>query len=81
LDADFDLQAWIPSNHVWSNFLLFLFPEVPQFLYQEPPRPQQLFLRDFLTEPHTAHVLLLAAFVVAAGCTFGLQALAPSVHL
>jgi len=72
------LQTWIPSNHVWPIFLLLLFPALPQFLYQDPPRPQQLFLRDFLTEPHTEHAEM-AAVVVCAGLF--LQAAVPSVHL
>ena len=50
------LQAWMPSTHVWSNFLS---PASPQFLNQAPPRAQQLSFPDFLVVPHLVHTLLL----------------------
>ena len=49
------LQAWMPSLHVWSNFVL---PAFPQLLNQAPPRAQQLRLPDFLLAPHLTHLLL-----------------------
>ena len=47
-----DLQAWIPSCHVWRTCE---FPTLPQFPNQEPPRPQQLNLSDFFMIPHLEH--------------------------
>ena len=62
LDCDRALQAWMPSYHVRSTSAL---PALPQFLNQEPPRPQQLVLPDFLIVPHLGHTEL-AMVVVAA---------------
>ena len=45
-------QAWIPSCHVCLTFVL---PGLPQFLYQAPPRPQQLIFPDFAMMPHLGH--------------------------
>ena len=53
LNCDHFLQAWIPSYHVCCNFVL---PAPPQFLNQEPPRPQQLILPDFAMVPHLLHI-------------------------
>ena len=50
------LQAWIPSNHVWSNFES---PKSPQFWNQEPPGAQQLCLPDFFVTPHIEQSSLL----------------------
>ena len=49
------LQAFAPSIHVCSAFL---FPEPPQFLYQAPPRAQQLTLPDFGNVPHFEHFIV-----------------------
>ena len=57
------LQVRIPSYHVRRSFVL---PALPQFLNQEPPRPQQLALPDFSMVPHLAHANLLVV-VVAVG--------------
>ena len=56
LDCDRDLQAWTPSDHLWSSFVA---PDAPQFPNQEPPRPQQLSLPDFLVMPHLEHTKLM----------------------
>ena len=52
LGCDRGLQTWMPSYHVWPSLEL---PAPPQFLNQEPPRPQQLLLPDFWMEPHLKH--------------------------
>ena len=52
------LQAWMPSTHVWSNFLS---PASPQFLNQAPPRAQQLRLPNSWVVPHLPHTLPLRA--------------------
>ena len=57
------LQAWIPSVHVWSNFVSLAWP---QFLNQAPPRAQQLRLPNFVIEPHSAHLLRLLLPAVCA---------------
>ena len=51
------LQASVPSNHLWSTFLL---RTPPQFLYQAPPGAQQLALPDLANMPHFGHILVLA---------------------
>ena len=56
------LQAWIPSAHVWSNFVS---PLSPQFLNQAPLRAQQLSAPDLLVVPHLEQTFPLLA--VAAG--------------
>ena len=63
LDCDRALQVWIPSYHVWWSFVL---PAPPQFLNQEPPRPQQLLLPDFVA-PHMGHTEIVIVVVVSAG--------------
>ena len=55
------LQLWIPSYHVWRSFAT-----PPQFLNQEPPRPQQLLLPDFLMIPHLTHTGLTVVIDVTA---------------
>ena len=60
LDCDGALQAWIPSYHVWWSFAL---PELPQFLNQEPPRPQQLRLSDLPMVAHAGHAGMIVAVV------------------
>ena len=55
------LQARMPSYHVCSRLEL---PALPQFLNQEPPRPQQLRLPDFSMVPHLKHNKLLVVVVV-----------------
>ena len=55
------LQAWIPSNHVWSNFES---PTLPHFLNQAPPRAQQLNWPEPLRLPHLEHVLEIVTVVV-----------------
>ena len=55
------LQAWMPSNHVWSKFGS---PTSPQFLYQAPPVVQQLTLPDFLFLPHLGHMGVLLDVVM-----------------
>jgi hypothetical protein len=45
---------------------------LPQFLNQEPPRPQQLALPDFLMVPHLGHT---AALVVVVTIGFNMQTL------
>ena len=56
------LQAWIPSYQVWPAFE---FPSPPQFLNQEPPRPQQLLFPDFAMVPHLGHTELMIVVVRA----------------
>ena len=56
-------QAWIPSDHVWSNFES---PGLPHFLNQAPPRAQQLDLPD-LRLPHLEHALEVVAIAVVVG--------------
>ena len=51
----------MPSCHVCSRFV---FPALPQFPNQEPPRPQQLSLPDFLMMPHVRHTGLMDIVVV-----------------
>ena len=51
----------MPSSHVW---LCFVLPPLPQFLNQEPPRPQQLAWPDFLMVPHLEHTDMLGDVVV-----------------
>ena len=63
LDCTRALQAWMPSYHVCSRFAL---PALPQFPNQEPPRPQQLILPDFLMLPHLGHTELMVV-VMAVG--------------
>ena len=63
LDCARVLQAWMPSYHVWSSLAL---SALPQFLNQEPPRPQQLLLPDFLMVPHLRHSGLTVTVVVVA---------------
>ena len=58
------LQAWMPSYHVWSSLAL---PAFPQFLNQEPPRPQQLFPPDFAMVLHLGHAELMVVVVVSTG--------------
>merc|ERR1719174_2696420 len=70
LDRTGDLQARMPSYHVCSSLEL---PALPQFLNQEPLRPQQLLFPDFLMVPHLRHSGLITAVVVA-----GLHAFTPS---
>ena len=55
------LQAWTPSNHVWSKFGS---PGSPQFLYQAPPVVQQLGLPDFSFLPHLGHIIEVLIDVV-----------------
>ena len=64
LDCARGLQAWMPSYHVWSRFAL---PVLPQFLNQEPPKPQQLVLPDFLMVPHFGHTKLVVIMAVVSG--------------
>ena len=61
LNCDRALHAWIPSYHVCGCFVL---PPPPQFLNQEPPRPQQLILSDFPMVPHLGHTTEKAIVVV-----------------
>ena len=42
-------------------------PARPQFLNQEPPRPQQLVFPDFAIVPHLGHSGLVVIILVAAG--------------
>ena len=51
----------MPSDHMWGNLLL---PALPQFLNQEPPRPQQLALPDLPMVPHLRHTNLLVVVVI-----------------
>ena len=51
-DCSHALQAWIPSDHLWSSFAL---PPLPQVLNQEPPGAQQLILPEFPIVPHLGH--------------------------
>ena len=62
LDCARALQVWMPSYHVWSRFV---FPELPQFPNQEPPRPQQLIFPDFSMVPHLRHSGLMVVVVAA----------------
>ena len=57
LECACDLHAWMPSRHVRS------LPAPPQFLNQEPPRPQQLILPDFAMAPHLEHKELIVVAV------------------
>ena len=61
LDCTCVLQAWMPSCQVWSSLA---FPAPPQFPNQEPSRPQQLILPDFLMETHFGHTELVVVFLV-----------------
>ena len=61
------LQACIPSYHVCRSLVL---PAPPQFLNQEPPRPQQLILPDCDMVPHLGHTEPLAVVVVSDGVFF-----------
>ena len=63
LDRVRALQDWMPSYHVCSTFAL---PALPQFLNQEPPRPQQLILPDFATVPHLEHMEPMVVVAAAA---------------
>ena len=65
LDCNRVLQAWMPSYHVWSSFLTL--PALPQFLNQEPPRPQQLNLPDFPMTAHPGHTELIVVVLAAGG--------------
>ena len=49
------LQAFTPSDHLRSTFLL---PSPPQFLNQAPPGAQQLTIPDLLNVPHFEHVIV-----------------------
>ena len=62
-DCDRVLQVWMPSYHVWWRFVLTV---PPQFLNQEPPRPQQLIFPDLAMVPHLGHAES-AIVVVPAG--------------
>ena len=53
---DLRSQAFRPSNHLCSMFLL---PGPPQFLYQAPPGAQQLTRPDFSNMPHFEHAIVL----------------------
>ena len=64
LDCDRALHAWIPSYHVCRCFVL---PSPSQFLNQEPPRPQQLFLPDFSMVPHLGQTDWTVVNVATAG--------------
>ena len=55
----------MPLYHVRARFPL---PVPPQFPYQEPPRPQQLILPDFLMMPQSRHTGPPMDVVVTAGC-------------
>ena len=55
-------QAWKPSCHVCSRFVL---PGLPHLLNQEPPRPQQLLLPDFPMIPHLGHTTLMVVLARA----------------
>ena len=69
LDCACVLQTWMPSCQVWSSLA---FPAPPQFPNQEPPRPQQLLLPDFLMETHVGHTeLAVVAVVVVAAVSVG----------
>ena len=57
------LQVCMPSYHVCRGCAL---PALPQFLNQEPPRPQQFLLPDFLMVPHLVHTELMVVVVVTA---------------
>ena len=58
------LQAFTPSDHMWSTFLL---KTPPQFLNQAPPGAQQLALPDFWNVPHFEHLKVLAIVEVKDG--------------
>ena len=60
-----DLQALMPSRHVWSSFAL---PALPHFLNHEPPTPQQLIFPDRPMVPHLGHVELAVVVVRAGVC-------------
>ena len=51
------LQAFTPSDHMWSTRLL---EPPPQFLNQAPPGAQQLTRPDVLNVPHLLHVIVAA---------------------
>ena len=61
-------QAFRPSNHLCSTFLL---PGLPQFLYQAPPGAQQLTRPDFSNVPHFGHVIISAIVKVMDGVLIG----------
>ena len=63
LDCDCGrLQEWMPSDHVWWRFAL---PSLPQFLNQEPPRPQQLIWPELSMMPHLEHMELMLVVTAA----------------
>ena len=64
LDRASDLQARMPSYHVCSSLAL---PALPQFLNQEPLRPQQLGFPDLAMMPHLKHTELMVVVVMVAG--------------
>ena len=64
LDCDSVLHARIPSYHVCPSLAL---PALPQFLNQEPLRPQQLILPDLAMMPHLGHTELMVVVVMTAG--------------
>ena len=61
---DLRSQAFTPSNHLCSTFLL---PAPPQFLNQAPPGAQQLTRPDFSNVPHFGQLIVLAIVEVTAG--------------
>ena len=65
IDVGLLLQAWVPSNHVWSNLES---PGLPHFPNQEPPPKQQLRLPDSLFIPQSGHTRLVD--VMMAGIVF-----------
>ena len=56
------LQLEMPSYHEWAKLV---FPALPHFPNQEPPRPQQLILPDFAIVPHTGHMEIMGVVVTA----------------
>ena len=61
-------QAFIPSIHLCSTFLL---PAPPQLLYQAPPGAQQLTRPDFSNVPHFGHAIIFAIVGVMDGVWVG----------
>ena len=64
LDCAHISQTWMPSCHEGRSLAL---PALPQFLNQEPPRPQQLRFPDFAMTPHLHSGLMVVILVTTGG--------------
>jgi len=76
MDSAVSLHACLPSNHVCSKFES---PGSPHFLYQEPPRAQQVGFPD-LVATHLEHVAAPSIDDIDFG-GIGEQYFSPSLHV